>query len=603
MQRLSTAVVRKRLLKLAIELVSKEYTGINDLIECRCLRCDHVWPTRLRHINHGHSCPECGKKRQAQSKQSPAERIVAVLNKWGITVLRIHREKPRTRIDFRCDTCGVEDSALWNDLRRRGCPKCGRRRAAEARRHTYNYIKKFIADLGIELLSKAYQDSKSNLHVRFRCGCEGNASFNSIQRGVVCGNCAPNARVTIEDYRELARSHGGKIVTMARTTTQSSQWKCAKKNHPPFWRAYNVIKRNTFCPECNALLSERICRAAANQLFGDSFKKIRLSGVRGVGGRPLELDAYSRFLKLAIEHNGQQHYQPVRFGNQTQQEAEHCFYKQLEHDKRRREFCRAHGITLLEVPELGKTTKVDDLKEFIRTECQKANYQLPRGFDSVLLKFEAHNLPTTSDQMWERVLKRVRELDYTLKTKNYAGANSRLLLFCRSNHVYTPRVASFLKGHTCRRCLIQQLAIPVLVLPLGSKVVSRGYAGARIFDSMEECAKALGTTANNVQIVAKGRGNSCMGCGVARISLEQAKSFRGSKDKLEQFCRAKWPSPETYDRQDGSRKRLSKPVQFSDGRAFPSKAAAAKALGVTEVSVYQAVRTGRPCRGFTIREK
>ena len=601
--RLSLDKVRAKLKRCDIELVSESYSGIETLISCRCLKCGHLWPTRLRHINHGHGCPECGKKRQAETKHCPAERIGAVLRRLGITVLAIHRDKPRTRIDFRCDTCGVEDSALWNDLRRRGCPKCGRRRAAEARRHTCDYIRNYLADLGIELLSKAYKDSKSKLHVRFRCGCEGDASFNSIQRGVSCGNCAPNARVTIEDYRELARSHGGKILTMAQTTTQPSQWKCAKKSHPLFWRAYNVIKRNTFCPECNALLSERICRAAASQLFGVSFKKTKLRGVRGVGGRPLELDAYSKSLKLAIEHNGQQHYRPVRFGNQTQRDAERCFYKQQEHDRRRREFCRTSGITLIEIPELGKMTMIDDLREFIRTECQKANFQLPSGFDQVQLKFDARHLPTTSGQIWKRVIIRVKKLGYTLKTRNYPGANGRLSLLCRYSHVYAPRVAPFLKGHTCRRCLIQKLSIPVVALALGPMAAKGSYPTARVFDSIEDCAKALGASSTSVRIVVKGQGNSSMGFGVARITQEQAMRFHESSEELERFCRVKWPSPESYDRQDGSRKRISKPVQFSDGRVFPSKTAAAKALGVTEAAIYHAVRTGNPCRGLSVREK
>ena len=180
--RLSLDKVRAKLKRCDIELVSESYSGIETLISCRCLKCGHLWPTRLRHINHGHGCPECGKKRQAETKHCPAERIGAVLRRLGITVLAIHRDKPRTRIDFRCDTCGVEDSALWNDLRRRGCPKCGRRRAAEARRHTCDYIRNYLADLGIELLSKAYKDSKSKLHVRFRCGCEGDASDRSAIR-------------------------------------------------------------------------------------------------------------------------------------------------------------------------------------------------------------------------------------------------------------------------------------------------------------------------------------------------------------------------------------------------------------------------------------
>ena len=202
--------------------------------------------------------------------------------------------------------------------------------------------------------------------------------------------------------------------------------------------------------------------------------------------------------------------------------------------------------------------------------------------------------------MWARVLKRVREIGYTLKTANYPGANGRLSLLCGSDHEYAPRLASFLRGHTCRRCLIHQRSVPVVILALGAKAGKGDYVSARVFDTIEDCARAIGMSSNNVRIVAKGRGNSCMGFGVARISRAQAKCFRESRESLIDFCRSKWPSPETYDKQDGSRKRLSKAVVLSDGRAFPSKAAAGRALGVSMEAVAHAVRTGRKCRGFTV---
>jgi hypothetical protein len=92
-----------------------------------------------------------------------------------------------------------------------------------------------------------------------------------------------------------------------------------------------------------------------------------------------------------------------------------------------------------------------------------------------------------------------------------------------------------------------------------------------------------------------------MGFGVVQITQAQAKRFRESRESLIDFCRSKWPSPETYDKQDGSRKRLSKAIVLSDGRFFPSKAAAGRALGVSKAAVAHAVRTGKKCHGFAVR--
>jgi hypothetical protein len=462
-------------------------------------------------------------------------------------------------------------------------------------------VKNFLAEQGVKLLSKEYKNSRTLLHVRFPCGCDGFADFNSIQSGRRCGKCAQNARVILTDYHQLAEFHGGSLVAAVATVNQPAKWKC-RKGHD-FSRPYsNIQQSGTFCPYCSEGLSERICRAAAEQLFGVPFKKTPLRDVRGVGGRPLHLDAYNKSIKLAIEHNGQQHYQPSRFGNQTEEEAANCFRKQQEHDRRRREFCSANGITLIEVPELGRWTKTGDLKDFIRAECQKANFKLPAGFDRVRLKLDAHHLDTTAEEMWERVLKRVQESGYTLKTVNYPGANGRLSLLCKNGHEYTPRLANFLRGYTCRRCLIQKRAVPVVVLPLGTKARSGNYTSARIYDSIEDCAKAIKANPNNVRVVAKGRGKSCMGFGIAQIKRMQKSKFRENPRALVAFCKVKWPLPQDYDPQNGSRERLSKPVWFSDGRKFPSKTAAARALGVSKAAIYYAVRTGSLCQGYVIRE-
>lgn len=595
----STEYVSAKLAEKQILLLSN-YNGIEEKIDCRCLRCGYEWTTRYRHITRGHGCPECGDRRIAEMRRRPEQEIVSVLMARRITVLAIHREKPRTRVAFRCDNCGFEDTGWWNDLRRRGCPECGRKRRGIARRLTFDSVKQYLAERGIQLLSKDYAGNRAKLHVRFECGCEGHVKFNSIQNGNRCSKCAPNARVALADYRELAAFYEGQLLEAAATVKQPAKWKCCKGHD--FSRPYsNIQQSGTFCPICSEGLSERICRAAAEQLFGTPFLKTKLRKVRGVGGRYLELDAYSESLKLAIEHNGPQHYRPVRFGNQTEEQAAKCFCKQQEHDRRRREFCRVNGITLIEVPTLGGLTRTEELKDFIGVECQKANFALPEGFDRVKLELDAHHLATTAEEMWERVLKRVGELGYTLRTSNYPGANERLILTCHNGHDYTPKLASFLRGAKCQRCLIQQRAVSVVALPLGMKAEVGCYRYARVFDTIQECSKALKASPNSVRMVAKGRGNSCMGFGVAQVSQAQAKCFRENRKSLIDFCRSKWPSPETYDKQDGSRKRLSKAVVLSDGRSYPSKAAAARALGVTKATIAYAVRSGRKCYGVTVK--
>lgn len=182
--RLSVGEVRENLRQRGIELVSHDYAGIEQPITCRCLRCNHVWTTRLRHINHGHGCPDCGNRRLAEMKRYPTSHFIKALSERQITLLGVDHSRPTTRLDCRCDVCGHAWKPLWNSIQRgRGCPACGRKRTASARRHSFDYVQGFLRKQGIELLSREYKDSKLPLHVRFPCGCEGYADFNSMHSG------------------------------------------------------------------------------------------------------------------------------------------------------------------------------------------------------------------------------------------------------------------------------------------------------------------------------------------------------------------------------------------------------------------------------------
>ena len=55
------------------------------------------------------------------------------------------------------------------------------------------------------------------------------------------------------------------------------------------------------------------------------------------------------FQPIIIEYNGEQHYQPVKFGGISQERAEENFEKQKEHDNIKREFCKENDYNLLEI--------------------------------------------------------------------------------------------------------------------------------------------------------------------------------------------------------------------------------------------------------------
>ena len=53
---------------------------------------------------------------------------------------------------------------------------------------------------------------------------------------------------------------------------------------------------------------------------------------------------------LFIEYDGQQHYEPQRFGGISKEKAEIKFEKQKEHDKIKDDYCNENGYLLLRIP-------------------------------------------------------------------------------------------------------------------------------------------------------------------------------------------------------------------------------------------------------------
>lgn len=92
---------------------------------------------------------------------------------------------------------------------------------------------------------------------------------------------------------------------------------------------------------------EELCRQIIEEIYGKPFPPIRPSWlINPETGYPLELDCYNDELKLAIEYNGEQHYQFPNFTGQTKE----AFIAQIRRDKFKIDKCDQIGVYLITVP-------------------------------------------------------------------------------------------------------------------------------------------------------------------------------------------------------------------------------------------------------------
>jgi len=106
---------------------------------------------------------------------------------------------------------------------------------------------------------------------------------------------------------KLAKSKGGKFLSKEYSGWKTKyEWECAQGHT---WKA--LPHTTSWCPHCNSSLSEEICRVYFEQMFLNSFPKKKPKWLKNSRGNLMELDGYCKELKIAFEHNGEQHYSKV----------------------------------------------------------------------------------------------------------------------------------------------------------------------------------------------------------------------------------------------------------------------------------------------------
>lgn len=141
-------------------------------------------------------------------------------------------------------------------------------------------------------------------------------------------------------------------------------WKCEERIHNDYKRNIDCSLRYNFhCPECRYSKGEKIISEylMRNNIFYIPQKEFK--GLIGLGGGLLSYDFYIPKYNLLIEYQGEFHDGSV--SNQTKEE----FDKQLEHDRRKKEYALNNGYDFLEIWYYDFENIEKILSETIKTAC------------------------------------------------------------------------------------------------------------------------------------------------------------------------------------------------------------------------------------------
>lgn len=337
-----------------IEILSS-FTTVNEKVQCKCLIDGNEWTNVAANLLGGNGCPACAsrgrKKALTKNHDEFIERLRNITD--GIEIIGEYI-KANEHIKCKCLKCEHEWSATPNHLiGGRGCPECAKEIRAEHFRKSHEI---FIDELkginpNVEILS-TYHNSSTKVNCRcLLCGHEWDCTPGNLLNGRGCAKCAHKAtsdrcRKPHDTFVTEIKELNPKIEIQSKYVTNKQPVKCycAECGHV-WWALPAVLLRGSGCPACSMTKGERkVSDYLLSRNIAYTYEK-EFDGLIGVGDGNLSYDFYLPSYNLLIEYQGQFHDPNWKSTYKTEDEIK----RQLEHDRRKREYAASHSIDLLEI--------------------------------------------------------------------------------------------------------------------------------------------------------------------------------------------------------------------------------------------------------------
>ena len=308
-----------------------------------------------KHIKNNHWCPYCYGNIQKTIKD-----MQEIAAEKGGKCFSTEYINNRIKLEWQCS----EGHIFWMNYGKiqqgAWCPKCGKKRTGDALRDTIENMHALARQYNGKCLSTVYY--KNNIKLEWQCeyGHKWSAVPASIKNGTWCPYCA-GFHKTIKDMRKLAAQRNGWCLSEEYINAKTKLlWQCEKGHQ---WMARPTrIQQGTWCPICSQGKSERAARKAIENIYKVKFPSSWPSFLNG-----LQLDCYNEELGLALEYQGQQHFELVDYFHND----EGVFKEQIKRDKRKKKLCDKHGVTLIYLTYKDKTK---DFESVIMGKCSKCGY-------------------------------------------------------------------------------------------------------------------------------------------------------------------------------------------------------------------------------------
>lgn len=295
------------------ECLSTKYINQTKKLKWKC-KCGNIFYRNYKSVKRGSWCQKCSNK-------------TAITLEYCMDFARKRdgycrsKEYKNTKIHmlWECKFGHQWKSSFENIKSGCWCPNC-------------NLKKKKTLKFCIELAKKydgfCLEKKYINLYSDMRWECKNGHIFKSrlsnIQKGIWCPKCYNKKKTyDIGDCALLAKKFGGKCLDKQyKNIYEDMSWEC--KNKHIFKKKLSDILRGYWCPVCVSSRGEFLIYHILREKYPNLVIHSRYFGfdwLRSKNGGKQHLDLYIPELKLAIEYDGEQHFEPVNFGGISDDKA------------------------------------------------------------------------------------------------------------------------------------------------------------------------------------------------------------------------------------------------------------------------------------------
>lgn len=312
------------------------------------------------HLSGG-GCPKCGIEKTRLQLQLSTEDFIKrskKTHKGKYCYDKVLYRGCEKKIVIGCPEHGFFEQRPIEHMSGQGCPKCGRKSAVEK-------WKKPLADFisaSNKKFNGRYDYSKvvyKNNRTKVIVVCPNHGEFlvspDNHERGSGCQEC--QREVEQKAYQEYFIKKAKEIHSDFYDYSESVFIRCRDNvkilcpRHGAFFQIAEIHMRGAGCPRCILKQESKL-----EEIIRGTFKNWKIERHKRLfskdHGRNRIFDFYltKSPVKLIIEYDGKQHFEPVRFSNvMSQDRANLKFEAQKETDRLDRVFCEKEGIVLCRV--------------------------------------------------------------------------------------------------------------------------------------------------------------------------------------------------------------------------------------------------------------